>query len=219
MILFFDTETTGLPDWNADPVQTPDGWPWPVEVAWLLYDRLQQGVPPGPGGPLWELIGKASYLVRPDGWTISQQVTDVHGITQEMAEADGIDLKDILWELVPLLTTNAAVDLVVGHNVVFDWAVIMAACMRVGMERLGRTMTCPRRRCCTMQETTEFCRLPGRRGYKWPTLGELAATLGIPFSTRHRAMADVECTASCWFELERRGFWGGQTGGRVAKVP
>ena len=36
--LFFDTETTGLPnDYNASPNQL-DNWPRIVQIAWLLHD-------------------------------------------------------------------------------------------------------------------------------------------------------------------------------------
>jgi len=41
MMLFFDTETTGLPrDWNA-PITQTNNWPRMVQLAWLQYDDQQ----------------------------------------------------------------------------------------------------------------------------------------------------------------------------------
>ena len=38
MFLFFDTETTGLPQrWNA-PVTEVDNWPRLVQLAWIMCD-------------------------------------------------------------------------------------------------------------------------------------------------------------------------------------
>jgi hypothetical protein len=37
-ILFFDTETSGLPkNWNA-PVEQIENWPRLVQIAWQIYD-------------------------------------------------------------------------------------------------------------------------------------------------------------------------------------
>lgn len=210
MILFFDTETTGLPDWNADPYEEPERWPWPLEVAWSLYQRRDdEWIARFPEEPRYERVGGAAHLVKPDGWTITAAAIAVHGITEVVASAYGRSLPLVLSELVPLLTNTAVVSLTVGHNVVFDWSVIGAACLRANLPGFATALRySPVRRCCTMQETTEFCGLPGRRGFKWPTLSELCLKLGITYEDKHRAMPDVEATAACWMALERLGFWG-----------
>jgi hypothetical protein len=38
MLLFFDTETTGLPKYWKAPVTDTENWPRMVQLAWLLYD-------------------------------------------------------------------------------------------------------------------------------------------------------------------------------------
>jgi DNA polymerase III epsilon subunit-like protein len=57
-----------------------------------------------------------------------------------------------------------------------------------------------------MQSSTDFCKIKGRRGYKWPSLEELHILLfGDTFESAHSALADVRACAKCFFELKRRG--------------
>ncbi len=55
-----------------------------------------------------------------------------------------------------------------------------------------------------MQATTNYCRLPGPYGYKWPTLQELHMKLfQESFEDAHHALVDVRACARCYFELKR----------------
>jgi DNA polymerase III subunit epsilon len=55
-----------------------------------------------------------------------------------------------------------------------------------------------------MQLATNFCRLPGPYGYKWPSLQELHLKLfNEQFKGAHQALADVRACARCYFELKR----------------
>jgi DNA polymerase III epsilon subunit-like protein len=63
-----------------------------------------------------------------------------------------------------------------------------------------------KKRQCTMQAATDYCRLPGQYGYKWPSLQELHTKLfGQPFEGAHNALVDVRACARCYFELKRLG--------------
>jgi hypothetical protein len=58
MILFFDTETTGLPkNWKA-PVTDLNNWPRLVQLAFLLYDKSGN------------LVSSGDYIIKPDGFSI-----------------------------------------------------------------------------------------------------------------------------------------------------
>jgi hypothetical protein len=63
------------------------------------------------------------------------------------------------------------------------------------------------RQICLMTSTVAFCRLPGRFGTpKYPTLGELHKKLfGEKLEGCHRAPADVEASARCFFRLRELG--------------
>jgi hypothetical protein len=59
-----------------------------------------------------------------------------------------------------------------------------------------------------MKSSIDFCKLPPLRfgEYKWPKLEELYTKLfGTTISGAHDAMADIEATKKCYFELIRRG--------------
>ena len=81
MYLFYDTETTGMPkSWKA-PLSDSNNWPRMVQIAWILFDEK--------GNELQE----ADYIIQPEGYTIPYNVVRVHGISTEIARAQGVDLK------------------------------------------------------------------------------------------------------------------------------
>ena len=63
---------------------------------------------------------------------------------------------------------------------------------------------------CTMKETTDLCKLPGRYGnYKWPKLQELHKHLfGENFVGAHDAMFDIKATMRCYYKLKEDGWIG-----------
>ena len=187
MLLFFDTETTGLPRHHRAPVSDLDNWPRLVQIAWLLSDAhgdLQQGV---------------EAIIRPDGFSIPVDAARVHGITTERAMAEGQPLQKVLQQF---LNALEQADTLVGHNIAFDENVLGAELLRCGFSN-----PLPyRKHYCTMEASTTLCQLPGPRGYKWPRLDELHRFLfGQEVAFAHNARADMEATVRCFFELQRRG--------------
>ena len=83
--LFYDTETTGLPDWH----QPSDGPQQPhiVQLAACLVDLDTR-----------ETIDSMDMIIRPDGWVIPDDVAEVHGITTERATAEGCNEHDVLMK-------------------------------------------------------------------------------------------------------------------------
>ena len=58
-------------------------------------------------------------------------------------------------------------------------------------------------RLCTMTASTDYCKLPGNYGYKWPTLQELHSILfGTNYEDAHDALEDVKICAKCFFKLK-----------------
>ena len=185
MYLFFDTETTGIPRNYKAPASDHRNWPRLVQIAWLLADEKANEV------------ASAEHIVKPDGYTIPQDAAKIHCITTEMATQDGIDLKVVLTAITSDI--NKASTLIV-HNIQFDEKILGAEFLRVGDINVVES----KQRKCTMQEATDYCRLPGPYGYKWPTLKELHMKLfNKSFEGAHRALIDVRTCARCYFELKR----------------
>ena len=185
MYLFFDTETTGIPRNYRAAVSDLQNWPRLVQLAWLLVDD-----------DLHE-VASAEHIAKPVGFTIPADAARIHGITTEIAAETGVDIGRIL-DAVMLDIGKASV--LIAHNMSFDEKILGAELLRAGRTNVVEA----RRRQCTMEAATDFCRLPGQYGYKWPKLQELHTKLfNEPFAGAHRALTDVRACARCYFELRR----------------
>jgi DNA polymerase III subunit epsilon len=191
MILFFDTETNGLPDFNkraSDPSQ-----PHIVQLAALLTD--DNG----------ECVESHNVIVKPDGWIISEEMTAIHGITHDEAQQVGMPevcVMEILWAMMKKQS------LLVAHNVTFDKFLA-----RIGMRRHGLLSDeedewwkgMPS--FCTMRATTDICALPGGRNgqFKWPKLKEAYKTIfGVFPEHTHDAMDDLISCKRIFFWLKEQ---------------
>jgi DNA polymerase III epsilon subunit-like protein len=185
MYLILDCETTGLPrNWKA-PISDLGNWPRAIQIAWSLYD------------PSDAHIESAAYLVQPDGFVIPEDVQRIHGISTERALAEGKKLSEVLQEFSEAIARS---QVVVAHNLRFDESVISAEYHRLRLQPpfVGK------RRICTMMQSTDFCKIPGTYGYKWPTLSQLHQQLfNRGYEEAHDAGADVAACARCFFELKR----------------
>ncbi len=144
-----DTETTGLPDWNA-PADAPHQ-PRLASAALLwLDDDLD--------------VERESYqLVKPDGWEMPADVTRINELTTERLMADGQPLYDVAG---PYAWSVDDGRIVVAHNVKFDCKIMRGELRRLGFdERVPISL-------CTMKCLRQACGLPGRGGFKYPKLAE-----------------------------------------------
>lgn len=187
MYLFFDTETTGLPKrWNA-PVTDIDNWPRLVQLAWIVCD--DQG----------QVVKSHDVIVQPDGFVIPMEVSKLHGITTLIAKERGRPLQEVMEEFADQVDAAGAL---IGHNISFDECIVGAEFERLRM----MTSLFLKPKYCTMKSATDYCKLPGKKGFKSPRLSELHQVLfGTGFDNAHNALADVEATVRCFWELRKRG--------------
>lgn len=186
MILFFDTETDGLPKNYKAPLTKLDNWPRLVELAWIVTNDAG------------EELDWAEFIVKPEGFTIPEAASKVHGITQAIAMEKGAPLTGVLEQFVkaaqPVLSF-------VAHNIAFDQKIVDAELLR---NKLAPVVM-PKLKRCTMELSTEFCRLVGPYGPKWPKLQELYKKLfDEEFEGAHSALADIRACKRCYFELIER---------------
>ena len=188
MYLIFDTETTGLPKKWAAPISDTDNWPRCIQIAWQLHDEMGN------------LVEHQDYLINPDGFNIPYDAERVHGISTELAQKQGISLKEVLEKFNTALSKTK---FIVGQNVGFDVNIMGCEFYRMGID--SRMTQMPILDTCT-EMTASLLKLPGGRGgkFKLPTLTELHQYLfNEPFAEAHNATADVEATTRCFFELIR----------------
>lgn len=185
MILFTDTETTGLYNFKLPPDSPAQ--PRIVQIAMLLCTN--------DGADMFQLCS----IIEPKGFDIPENMC--HGITTEMASKFGIDLDFAIGMFIQL---HQKCDTVVGHNIKFDMAMINSEIFRSCNDILEDKSTV-----CTMLETTPICKIPkpnGGSGYKWPKLRE-AYDYFFPndktnFAADHHALGDLQRTKKIFFKLQ-----------------
>lgn len=186
IFLFFDTETTGVPrNYNA-PSSDIQNWPRLVQLAWILTDEKSN------------IVNTNNLIIRPNGYTIPTDAAKVHGITTEVAMREGIPLGEAIDLFMEDLNTARYI---VGHNVDFDKKIVGAEMIRLGMKDIMDS----KKSYCTMLSSIDFCKIPGKYGYKYPKLQELYKKLfGSEFDNAHDTLSDIEATEKCFWELKKR---------------
>ena len=81
--LFFDTETTGLPKDYKLHYSAIKNWPQVVQLSWVMYRDNEQ-------------ISSSDMIIKPNNFIISEEVSKLHGITNEIAHEQGYDIKKIV---------------------------------------------------------------------------------------------------------------------------
>ena len=190
LYLFFDTETTGVPKDYKAPIADLNNWPRLVQLAWILCDENGKQL--------------ASYnqIIKPDGFNIPTDASNVHKITTDIAIAQGVDLSEALKQFVEV--TQLA-NIIIVHNVGFDIKILGAELLRIHSD--FQIMNKPSM--CTMLSSVNYCAIPNNQNwgekYKWPKLQELHKKLfGYEFDDAHDAMADIQATQKCFFEMIKR---------------
>lgn len=185
MYLFFDTETADLPNDFDAPETDIQNWPHIVQIAWVVGESLEA------------IASPQTHLIKPTGFNIARGAFDVHGISKEDAETNGVPIKPVL-DL--FLKDVAAATTVIAHNIEFDTKVVGAECVR---NNIANPIHQKKTR-CTMKEAVQYCRIPSKRGFKWPRLTELHEKLfNANFANVHDASSDCLACMRCFFELQK----------------
>ena len=187
MYLFFDTETTGLPrNWKA-PVTDLHNWPRMVQIAWILCDKTGNR------------IESNDFIIKPENYKIPRDASRVHGISTEKAMTEGKDLLEVLNHFNKLVERS---DFIVAHNISFDEKILGAELLRKKVQSNFNS----KKKLCTMKSSTNYCKIWGPYGYKWPKLSELHIRLfGEDFDEAHDAAVDINATEKCFWEMRAIG--------------
>lgn len=189
--LFFDTETTGVPQNYKAPITDLNNWSRLVQLGWILCDDKGNEIETG------------NDIIRPDGFIIPEAASSVHKITTAMAISKGADLSQVLSKFI---TAAKQAKYLVGHNVSFDINIVGAELLRLNSDY----SIANKGSIDTMLKSINYCAIPSGFSYgdkyKWPKLQELHKKLfGYEFEDAHDAMADIKATKKCFFEMKRIG--------------
>ena len=193
-VLVFDTETSGLPTRRGydkyfsyteskhyDTCRI-------VSICWKLYEDEN-------------LVSSQYFIIKPNNFEIdnTSKACEINGITQEIADKEGVLIEDMFVELHRDLYKA---ETIVAHNILFDQHILLSELHRLKRQDLIHIFE-SKELYCTMNKSKDLLRIPMKYGnYKSPKLIELYEFLfKTGFEGAHNAEADVEACAKCYFEL------------------
>lgn len=189
--LIYDTETTGLPDWKSP--SGGENQPHIVQLAALLADLDEKKV-----------IQSMDVIVKPDGWVITDDTAEIHGITTEYAMDVGIPEEQAFDLFLSLWGGDRKR---ISHNRTFDQRIIRIATKRYCDEEIIDAWAEKETHDCTMLMAKPIMQLPpkGRYGYKSPKLEEAYKFFtGKDLENAHTAMADAQACMEIYFAMLER---------------
>lgn len=188
----YDTESTGLVQFklpSSDPAQ-----PRIIQLAAELFNDDTE-----------ERIDGINYLIRPDGWTIPADITELTGITMERAMDTGVPLMQALPEFLELWKQ---VNLHrIGHNESFDMRMVRIEMMRFltyGAALADEWKAGPA--FCTQGKSTKIVNAarPDGEKKKTATLGEAYKHFtGKDLEGAHNAGVDIAATKVVYFGIKK----------------
>jgi len=195
LILAYDTETTGLPDFRA-PSEAPHQ-PHMVQLGAVLVDEQTR-----------KIEASLDLIIHPKDWEISDEIAKIHGITHDKAFALGVDENVALNLLMQLWD---CCDYRLAHNEPFDARIVRIGLMRyefpgneIEQFKVGKTA-------CTQQLATPIMKLPptpkmiaaGFNKNKSANLTEAFEHFtGKSMQNAHSAMADVMACLEVYWAIQ-----------------
>ena len=181
-------------------------WPHIVQFSYVIYNNETN-----------TLLKTVDHIVKvPDSIVISEENSNIHGITDTISKTSGIDIQHVLTEFME--DYNNA-DIVVAHNMEFDFNIIKVEFMRQiyndkqtvsEKEKLTQNLNSLKvsnKLCCTMQESIEICNIKalskdGKEYVKFPSLSELHKHLfSVVPKKLHNSLNDVLICLRCFYKM------------------
>lgn len=184
-ILFFDTETTGLP--SSGPNKMDDCRL--LQISYIVCSSENMD----------NILIEKDYVIKADGWTIPN--AEFHGVSMERSQQEGQDLLKVVEDI---KKDFLKADVVLAHNAAFDKLVIQSELSRNNHELLS-TMNWDKF-VCTMKLTKRIVKAKNKMGkLKNPTLNELYEhTFWTTMDHAHNSLYDTRNLHTVMAELVRR---------------
>ena len=180
-IFVYDTETTGLPNWK-EPSES-EVQPHLVQLAGVLVDFETE-----------EVIQSIDVIIKPDGWEIPTETSDIHGITTEYALEHGVS-EMFAVAMLKMICGDATR---IAYNKTFDQRIIRIAMKRYMSEEAIEQWAVKDDHLCAMQMARKHM------GGKMPKLAEAyKAICGKELINAHSAMADTLAAKDIYLKLAK----------------
>lgn len=185
MYLIFDSSANGRPKSYKAPLDDTFNWPRLIHLSWIILDEQLKP------------IEDYDCVIKPEGFKPTEKALKAHHIEPEKINSSENLLKDVLMQF------KESVDkchYVFSHNLAYNEGI-------VGSEYYRSSISSPliaADKYCLMHEGTYYCKLPGKRGYKWPSLQEMHSTIFKQgYTPSNHARADVIAASRCFIFLKK----------------
>lgn len=195
-ILFYDSETTGIPQWSL-----PSEDPSQPRITQLAAELLDEDT--------GTVLAYMDFLIKPEGWTIPPELEALTGITNERANLFGVPIAQVLPIFSDMWKKST---MRVAHNESFDMRMVRIELMRSqahGEEYADYWKAGPA--FCTQTKSTKLINLPptekmlaaGRNNAKSPNLGEAYFHFtGEKLEGAHNAAVDLRACKAVYFGIK-----------------
>ncbi len=151
-----------------------------VSIAWIVTHQDK-------------LVSRSYHIIKPEGFSISDESRAIHGISEEEAIMEGVSFDHVMQELRGILKDASRL---IAHNIYFDSNVLMSEFYRRGMKDMIELMEGVRQ-VCTMKQGQGVMKL---RVY--PKLGKLYEFLyNEEMKNAHDAMYDTYHCFMCFKKM------------------
>lgn len=190
-IVFYDTETTGLPNWKEP--SGGENQPHLVSLAAIQCDE-----------DTGEIIQSIDLIVKSEGWESEPKALETHKISKEYSIDVGVSEPHAIMLLYELCRDSSRA----AHNRTFDQRII-----RIGLKRYFdyfneidvQKWAEKEDHLCTMLMSKPIMELPpyGRWGWKNPRLEEAYFYFtGKELKNAHSAYADADACREIYFAMK-----------------
>lgn len=180
-LFFLDLETTGLIENQLDY----ENYPRITQIAYKKSSEKEIN----------------SIFIKPNGFTISKEIEKLTGISTELLNAKGINIRDA-FSLLDITSSSQ----IVAHNIDFDLSILDSEYLRILKTNpntdFKNTHRNSSRLFCTMKKFASVFNV------KYPTLTEMYNHFfdDIPQYIMHNAENDVEVLIDCFHIMELYGY-------------
>jgi DNA polymerase III epsilon subunit-like protein len=198
LVTIFDTETTNLPGARYLTNDTIRLWSHVVQFSYIVYDTDEK-----------KTVVVRDFIIKlPPGVLITKESSDIHGITKEITDEKGVEINGVLAEFMDWCNKS---ELIVGHNVEFDYNMVCAELMRIKNDEFKDYLDKFKsfnKFFCTMKTTVDICKIKkisrqGKEYNKYPSLLELHKHLfGSEPKNLHNSLVDVMVCFRCFHMIK-----------------
>ena len=182
--IVFDTETTGLPKthgfakyYSTKTDTSKYDSSRVIQLAWSVHDSKTN-----------EMLKENSYYIYEKSYKISPGSIAIHGITKEKCKEHGRSFEEVINLFLDDVRTC---ELLVAHNISFDYNVILAELYRRNMNK----------EVLIFASVDKTCTMKMKKHRPKKLIDMYKEFFNEEFDNAHDALADVNATAKCFAHM------------------